>query len=200
MRNLSRGSDRLRRPSRPKQHWDFDPAEKKLTPLPVLRYDSGHRKRRVKFTIRRYNHPIRISERIATLDVLSNGRLNWGSGKSSSLTEQMAFQNDLSTLHDEWLEALEIIPRMWREDVFSFQGHFFNIPPTQVIPKPVQQPHPPMFAACSKPDTAAYVGQLGLGALNFAIGSDDYLSEKVREYRLSIAQAKPNGRVPNNSF
>lgn len=89
---------------------------------------------------------------------------------------------------------------MWREDVFSFQGHFFNIPPTQVIPKPVQQPHPPMFAACSKPDTAAYVGQLGLGALNFAIGSDDYLSEKVREYRLSIAQAKPNGRVPNNSF
>jgi alkanesulfonate monooxygenase SsuD/methylene tetrahydromethanopterin reductase-like flavin-dependent oxidoreductase (luciferase family) len=84
--------------------------------------------------------------------VLSNGRLNWGSGKSSSLTEQMAFQNDLSTLHDEWLEALEIIPRMWREDVFSFQGHFFNIPPTQVIPKPVQQPHPPMFAACSKPD------------------------------------------------
>jgi Luciferase-like monooxygenase len=58
--------------------------------------------------IRRYNHPIRIAERLATLDVLSNGRLNWGSGKSSSLTEQMAFQNDLSTLHDEWLEALEI--------------------------------------------------------------------------------------------
>ena len=78
LRNLSRGSDRLRRPSRPKQHWNFDPAEKKLTSLPVLRYDSGHRKRRFKFTIRRYNHPIRIAERIATLDVLSNGRLNWG--------------------------------------------------------------------------------------------------------------------------
>ena len=125
LRTFRAGSDRLRRPSRPKQHWNFDPAEKELRPLPVLRYDSGHRKRRFKFTIRRYNHPIRIAERIATLDVLSNGRLNWGSGKSSSLTEQMAFQNDLSTLHDEWLEALEIIPRMWREDVFSFQGHFF---------------------------------------------------------------------------
>lgn len=130
----------------------------------------------------------------------SNGRLNWGSGKSSSLTKQMAFQNDLSTMHDEWLEALEIIPRMWREDVFSFQGHFFNFPPTLVIPKRFNSHTRRCLRACSKPDTAAYVGQLRLGALNFAIGSDDYLSEKVREYRLSIAQAKPNGHVPNNSF
>src|SRR6187549_3028575 len=94
----------------------------------------------------RYNHPIRIAERIATLDILSGGRVNWGTGKSSSLTEQLAFENNLQTLHDEWVEALEIIPRMWREDVFSSKGRFFNIPPIQVIPKPVQEPHPPMFA------------------------------------------------------
>src|SRR6185503_8000408 len=57
----------------------------------------------------RYNHPIRIAERIATLDILSGGRVNWGTGKSSSLVEQLAFENNLQTLHDEWAEALEII-------------------------------------------------------------------------------------------
>ncbi|MDB5340867.1 MAG: luciferase, partial [Planctomycetaceae bacterium] len=76
----------------------------------------------------RYNHPIRIAERIATLDILSGGRVNWGSGKSSSLTEQMAFQTDIKTLHDEWEEALNIIPQMWSCDVFSYKGRFISIP------------------------------------------------------------------------
>jgi alkanesulfonate monooxygenase SsuD/methylene tetrahydromethanopterin reductase-like flavin-dependent oxidoreductase (luciferase family) len=148
----------------------------------------------------RYNHPIRIAERIATLDILSDGRVNWGTGKSSSLVEQQAFECDIKQLHDQWLEALEMIPRMWREDVFTHKGTFFDIPPTQVVPKPVQQPHPPMFAACTKPDSAAAVGRLGLGALNFAIGSDDYLAQKVLEYRKAVDTAAPAGRQKNNHF
>jgi alkanesulfonate monooxygenase SsuD/methylene tetrahydromethanopterin reductase-like flavin-dependent oxidoreductase (luciferase family) len=148
----------------------------------------------------RYNHPIRIAERIATLDILSEGRVDWGSGKSASLVEQTAFENDRATLHEQWLEALEIIPRMWKEPVFRHKGRFFDIPPIQVIPKPIQSPHPPIYAACSKPDSAALVGGLGLGALNFAIGSDDYLADKVEGYRRAVAQAKPSGRAVNNSF
>jgi alkanesulfonate monooxygenase SsuD/methylene tetrahydromethanopterin reductase-like flavin-dependent oxidoreductase (luciferase family) len=148
----------------------------------------------------RYNHPIRIAERIATLDILSGGRVNWGTGKSSSAVEWHAFENDIKTLHDQWLEALEMIPRMWSADVFSHEGRFFRIPPTQVIPKPVQQPHPPMFAACSKPDTAAAVGKLGLGALNFAFGTDDYLTQKVADYRRAVLSSAPVGRVKNNHF
>lgn len=93
----------------------------------------------------RYNHPLRIAERIAALDIFSGGRVNWGSGKSSSKVEQVAFENDLTTLHEQWLEALEMIPRMWQQDVFEWKGRFFNIPPTQVIPKPVQRPHPPIL-------------------------------------------------------
>jgi alkanesulfonate monooxygenase SsuD/methylene tetrahydromethanopterin reductase-like flavin-dependent oxidoreductase (luciferase family) len=127
----------------------------------------------------RYNHPLRIAERIATLDILSGGRVDWGSGKSSSRVEQDAFEVDRESLHDQWLEALEIIPKMWQSEVFSHKGRFFTIPPTQVVPKPLQKPHPPMFAACTKPDSAAAVGKLGLGALNFAIGGDDYLAQKV---------------------
>jgi alkanesulfonate monooxygenase SsuD/methylene tetrahydromethanopterin reductase-like flavin-dependent oxidoreductase (luciferase family) len=148
----------------------------------------------------RYNHPIRIAERVATLDILSGGRVNWGSGKSSSAVEQHAFENDVRTLHEQWLEAVEMIPRMWSADVFSHEGRFFRIPPTQIVPKPVQSPHPPMFAACSNPDTAAAVGRLGLGALNFAFGTDDYLTQKVREYRAAVASAKPMGRQKNDHF
>src|SRR5882724_6054199 len=78
----------------------------------------------------RYNHPIRIAERVATLDILSGGRVNWGSGKSSSLVEQLAFENDLATLHEQWLEAVEMILKMWSSEVFSFKGRFFDIPET----------------------------------------------------------------------
>jgi alkanesulfonate monooxygenase SsuD/methylene tetrahydromethanopterin reductase-like flavin-dependent oxidoreductase (luciferase family) len=148
----------------------------------------------------RYNHPLRIAERIATLDVLSGGRVNWGTGKSSSLVEQMAFQTNRADLHEEWLEALRMIPRMWASDVFEHQGRFFQVPPIQVIPKPLQQPHPPIFAACSRPDTAALMGSLGIGALNFAFGNDEYLTEKVTEYRAAAAKAEPVGREQTNWF
>jgi alkanesulfonate monooxygenase SsuD/methylene tetrahydromethanopterin reductase-like flavin-dependent oxidoreductase (luciferase family) len=148
----------------------------------------------------RYNHPLRIAERIATLDILSEGRVNWGTGKSASKVEQLAFETKPAELHDEWLEALTIIPRMWASEVFEHRGRYFRIPPTQVIPKPVQQPHPPIFAACSKPESAALVGKLGLGALNFAFGSDEYLVQKVTDYRAAAAMAKPEGRAKNDWF
>jgi len=147
-----------------------------------------------------YNHPMRIAERIATLDILSGGRVNWGSGKSSSLVEQMAFEADVTQLHEQWLEALQIVPRMWQEEVFQHQGRFWKIPPTQVIPKPVQQPHPPIFAACSKPDSAAEVGRLGIGALNFAVGNDEYLARKVASYREAVAAAQPSGYQKTDHF
>ncbi len=148
----------------------------------------------------RYNHPIRIAERIAALDVLSGGRVNWGSGKSSSKVEQLAFQNDLATLHEQWVEAVTMIPQMWKRDVFEWKGKFFDIPPTQIVPKPVQSPHPPMFAACTKPDSAAAVGKMGLGALNFAMGSDDYLADKVDAYREAVSKAVPVGEMVVNHF
>lgn len=154
----------------------------------------------VVLTPSRYNHPMRVAERIAALDILSGGRVNFGSGKSSSLTEQKAFEVDLETLHAEWLEALEIIPRMWRSDVFEYSGRFYQIPPTQVVPKPVQRPHPPMFAASTRPETVLLAAELGLGCLNFAHGNDAFLSAKVQQYKSAAAGAAPKGRQALNHF
>jgi alkanesulfonate monooxygenase SsuD/methylene tetrahydromethanopterin reductase-like flavin-dependent oxidoreductase (luciferase family) len=154
----------------------------------------------VTLTPHRYNHPIRIAERIATLDILSEGRANWGSGKSSSLTEQLAFENDVSLLDAQWLEALEMIPRMWQDEVYEHIGRFYDIPPTRIVPKPVQQPHPPIFAACSRPDSAVRVGQLGVGALNFAIGNEKLIRANVDAYRAAVKDAQPKGRAKNDWF
>lgn len=154
----------------------------------------------VTLTPGRYNHPIRIAERAATLDILSGGRVNWGSGKSAAQVEQNAFECDPAKLHAQWAEAVRMVPRMWQDEVFEWRGEFYRIPPTRIIPKPVQRPHPPMFAACTKPDSAASVGALGLGALNFAVGNDVYLTQKVAEYRRAVEGANPAGYQKTNHF
>jgi alkanesulfonate monooxygenase SsuD/methylene tetrahydromethanopterin reductase-like flavin-dependent oxidoreductase (luciferase family) len=154
----------------------------------------------VTLTPYRYNHPIRVAERIATLDILSEGRVDWGSGKSSSRVEQDAFQIDRSELDSQWLEALTMIPRMWRSDVFEWNGKHFQIPPIAVIPKPLQRPHPPVFVACSRPETVELAGKLGVGSLNFTAGNDEYLARKVQSYRAAIGAARGPAGTVNNRF
>lgn len=154
----------------------------------------------VTLTPHRYNHPIRVAERIATLDILSNGRVDWGSGKSSSLVEQGAFEIDRAELDGQWAEALSMIPRMWRSDLFEWNGQYFHIPPTAIVPKPVQRPHPPIFAACSRPETVELAGRLGIGSLNFTAGTDEYLRRKVESYRNAIASVRGLTTLVNNRF
>jgi alkanesulfonate monooxygenase SsuD/methylene tetrahydromethanopterin reductase-like flavin-dependent oxidoreductase (luciferase family) len=151
-------------------------------------------------TPHRYNHPIRVAERIATLDILSGGRISLGMGKSASLTEQMAFEIDPDELQGQWMEALDMIPRMWIEDVFQYRGEYFNVPPTQILPKPVQGPHPPLHAACNRPEASEKLGELGLGAMNLAVGSDAYLKQLVDSYRDALGTAQNLPYHPTSNF
>ncbi len=154
----------------------------------------------VTLTPGRYNHPIRIAERIATLDILSDGRVNWGSGKSASRTEQSAFEVNTSELDAQWREALDMIPRMWRSDLFEYEGAHYRIPPTAIVPKPVQSPHPPIYVACSRPESIVAAGGLGVGALSFAAGTDAQLTAQVQRYRDSIAASGVPVRRQTNQF
>jgi alkanesulfonate monooxygenase SsuD/methylene tetrahydromethanopterin reductase-like flavin-dependent oxidoreductase (luciferase family) len=152
----------------------------------------------VTLTPGRYNHPIRVAERVATLDILSHGRVNWGSGKSASRVEQEAFELDFVTIHEQWREALEIIPRMWRSGSFEHSGKYYNIPSTAIIPKPVQHPHPPIYMACSRPESITIAGEMGIGSLNFSGGRQEQLQRNVRRYRAAIANSKvPPRRITN---
>jgi alkanesulfonate monooxygenase SsuD/methylene tetrahydromethanopterin reductase-like flavin-dependent oxidoreductase (luciferase family) len=172
-------------------------------PEVLLAYIAGRTRRirlgqAVSLTPGRYNHPIRVAERVATLDVLSGGRVNWGSGKSASRTEQEAFEIDRAALDSQWREALEMIPRMWRSDLFEHDGTHYHVPPIAVIPKPVQQPHPPIYMACSRPESIVLAGELGIGSLNFAAGPDAQLADNVRNYRAAIGASRvPESRRTN---
>ncbi len=116
-----------------------------------------------------YNAPARIAERIATLDLVSNGRVEWGTGESASRAELEGFGIDPSQRRAMWRETTEQVANMLAMDPYpGYQGQFFSMPVRNVVPKPVQKPHPPIWVACSNRDTIHLAAQLGIGALTFA--------------------------------
>ena len=148
----------------------------------------------------RYNHPVRVAERAATLDIVSDGRMDLGTGRSVTLVEMDGFGIDPEETESQWEEAIHMIPRMWTEDPFSHDGHYFHIPPRSVIPKPVQKPHPPMWLAGIRPSSFKKAGEMGLGALCHALGGFDDLVERANAYREGIKHAHPVGKFVNDEF
>lgn len=146
------------------------------------------------------NNPIRAAERIATLDVLSNGRVEFGGGRATSYEELDGFDVDPALTQRQWAEAMEIIPRMWLEDKFEYESDLIRIPPRKITPKPVQQPYPPMWVASTQPSSIQFAGEHGLGVLGFGIS--DYNSDNyVKVYREALKNAKvPVGGVINDRF
>ncbi len=145
----------------------------------------------------KFNHPIRVAERVAALDILSNGRVEFGTGRSSQF-EQAGFEIDTAESRDMWQESLEMIPRMWTESPFEWSGKYVTVPPRDVIPKPVQKPHPPIWAAATSPTTWELAGKNGIGILGLTIFVNvKQLEDRVRAYRAALRDAKPVGKFVN---
>jgi alkanesulfonate monooxygenase SsuD/methylene tetrahydromethanopterin reductase-like flavin-dependent oxidoreductase (luciferase family) len=146
----------------------------------------------------RFNHPIRVAERVAALDILSDGRVEFGTGRSSQF-EQAGFEVDTDTSREAWQESLEMIPRMWTEDPFEYQGRFVSVPPRSILPKPLQKPHPPIWMAATSPQSWEIAGRNGIGILGLTIFvSVPQLEDRVRAYRAALREAKPVGRFVND--
>src|SRR5512145_2777956 len=84
------------------------------------------------------NHPIRVAERAACLDIVSNGRLEFGTARSSTWTELGGFEVDPDDTKKTWDEFVRVLPGMWADAPFAYQGHGFSMPERNVLPKPVQ--------------------------------------------------------------
>ncbi|HVQ52523.1 MAG TPA: LLM class flavin-dependent oxidoreductase, partial [Mycobacterium sp.] len=98
------------------------------------------------------NHPARVAERVSTLDLISNGRVEFGTGESSSVGELGGFGIDPADKRTMWEEALEVSIRCMIEEPFTgFKGQHIEMPPRNVVPKPLQKPHPPVWVACTRP-------------------------------------------------
>ena len=131
-------------------------------------------------TAPQFNHPARVAERIAMLDLVSNGRVEFGSGESGSEAELGGFGVPTLRKRDAWLEGLETAIRCMVETPFTgVEGEFVAMPPRNVVPKPVQKPHPPLWVACSRRDTILLAARKGIGALTFAfIDPEEALQER----------------------
>ena len=146
-----------------------------------------------------YNHPARVAERIAALDLVSRGRVEWGTGESSSRIELEGFGVDYIAKRAMWAETVREAAKMMSCEPYpGFSGQYFSMPPRNIVPKPVQKPHPPMWVACTNRDTMKLAARLGLGALTFAFMDGNEAKYWVEEYyEIFKKECQPIGRSVN---
>jgi alkanesulfonate monooxygenase SsuD/methylene tetrahydromethanopterin reductase-like flavin-dependent oxidoreductase (luciferase family) len=133
------------------------------------------------------------------LDLISNGRVEVGTGRSSTRAELEGFGIDPAHTRVMWQEAIGHMVGCWTEDEHSFDGRFWQMPPRRVLPKPLQKPHPPLWGATSSEDGHRQVGALGLGLCSFAVGvPPEEVKAKIEIYREAFAGcADPIGAFAN---
>ncbi|MGH6971808.1 MAG: LLM class flavin-dependent oxidoreductase, partial [Caulobacteraceae bacterium] len=146
-----------------------------------------------------YNHPARVAERIATLDLVSNGRVEFGTGESSAMLELGGYRVPVAEKRNAWQEAIEQCANMLAMDPYpGFKGQYFEMPCRNVMPKPVQRPHPPLWVACSNRETIKLAARLGIGALTFAFVDPAEATQWVDDYyRIFKEECVPIGHAVN---
>jgi alkanesulfonate monooxygenase SsuD/methylene tetrahydromethanopterin reductase-like flavin-dependent oxidoreductase (luciferase family) len=144
------------------------------------------------------HHAVRLAERAAFLDVLSNGRVEVGTGRSSTWTELGGFRSDITTTKKSWDEYIRALPKMWMEERVRFDGQFVKMPERSVLPKPIQSPHPPMWVAVTAPGTEIDAAERGMGCLALAAGNLEKNAPRFEAYRKRIKTCEPVGAFVNN--
>jgi alkanesulfonate monooxygenase SsuD/methylene tetrahydromethanopterin reductase-like flavin-dependent oxidoreductase (luciferase family) len=146
-----------------------------------------------------YNHPVRTAESVAVLDLLSGGRVEFGTGRSSTRRELEGFGVSPHETREMWAEALEHIVGCWTHDEYEFAGKHWSMPRRRVLPKPLQKPHPPLWGATTSPEGHRAMGRLGIGLCSFTVGvPPEDLALRVGLYRKGLAECeKPIGAFKN---
>ena len=147
------------------------------------------------------NHPARVAERVSTLDLVSNGRVELGLGEASNTTELHPFGvrfRDKREIFDEAVRCL--MPMFNCPEGHEFKGEHFEFPLRTVVPRPRQKPHPPLWVACSQYESIRRAGSIGMGALGF-----QFLSSRAAEawvnayYRAFVEDPQPLARYERNA-
>ena len=147
-----------------------------------------------------YQHPARVAESAAMLDLVSGGRVELGTGETSSGAELEGFGVDRETKRAQWEEMLPIVARMMVEEPFAgADGRFLKMAPRNVVPKPVQKPHPPLWVACSRRETIRLAAEKGIGALSFSFVEPEEAKAWVDEYHAIVDSERcvPSGFAVN---
>lgn len=145
------------------------------------------------------NHPVRVAERIASLDVISGGRVEFGTGEGTSMAELEGFRVERSLKKSMWEEGTRECVRMMSSTPYDgYDGEHFSMPARNVIPKPVQKPHPPLWVAASRRETTLLAARFGIGSLGFGFETPEETATRVEEYyRLIREECFPIGEAIN---
>ena len=145
-----------------------------------------------------YNHPIRNAEMTATMDLVSKGRVEVGTGRSYTRQELEGFGVDPRTTRAEWEEATRIMVKAWTHERVSWDSPTFQLPERCVLPKPMQKPHPPLWMATTSAESHEIAGKFGLGCLSFTVlVSLEELEQRIKSYRTAFQSAEPIGDFTN---
>ncbi len=136
------------------------------------------------------NHPARVAERIACLDLVSNGRVEFGIGEGASVTELGGFARAMEDKRAVWEDAVRCILPMFTHEGWEYHGPYFDFPLRNVLPKPLQRPHPPLWVACSQLETIEMAGRRGMGALGFQFLSAEAAHAWVHAYYNSFVKRR----------
>ena len=147
------------------------------------------------------NHPARVAETVALFDHLTKGRFEFGTGRGSSTTEVFGFDIDsLEETTPMWDEAVREIPKMWKDELYSYEGKYFRMPERDVLPKPYGPLHPAMWVAAGSPSTFGKAGGMGLGAFCFTLGTPKQIEPLIRSYKDAAENPDPVGAYANNNI
>ncbi len=147
-----------------------------------------------------FHHPIRWAEKAAFLDMLSGGRVEFGTGRSSTWNELGGFEANVDDTKRSWDEYCRVIPQMWQQERFGYEGIFHRMPERNVLPKPWQQPHPPMWVAVTAPGTELDAADRGMGALILSIADVERNVPRIAAYRERVARSTPVGAFVNDQI
>jgi len=143
------------------------------------------------------HHPLHVAARMATLDLLSHGRVDVGIGRTGYPYQLTPYGTNLEDTRGMWNEFAAVLPRIWTEEVFAHAGTYYQIPPREVLPKPLQKPHPPLWSACSSDETARLTGRLGFGALFGSEGGPKRVTHLMGLYHEALREVPASTRLIN---
>lgn len=175
-----------------------------MSPCPEVIYDAlSQRTKNIRLgfgvVILPYHHPIRVAERVAMVDHLTKGRVDLGTGRSAPY-EQTGMGIDPRETREMWEESLSMIPNIWQDGLFSWEGKYWNVPPRDVRPKPYQQPHPPLWVAALQPATYQLAAQKGIGVMALSVTAPSVLAPHIKEYKQNVKDANPVGKAINDQW
>lgn len=153
-------------------------------------------------TVIPFNHPLRTASDFALVDVLSKGRLLFGAGRAYQPHEFVGLDIPMADSREMYAEGLDLLIRAWTNETVSHQGKFWTVPePVEVLPKPVQSPHPPIYKACVSPESFQTAAREGLhlqlaSPFTYRTYREEWIDKLAENIGLYEAECEARGRDP----